>query len=185
MTIYANYNNETGEITDFTEQIECTREHYIECDKALKDRFDKGVFSDKVINGELVDISSTQEYIEERNKQQYKTAKAQIVQDNQLLYNAKLKDGIYYNGIKFDCDDRALLRLSAQAMDNQITARVEPIIWYDYDYCQQTLSTEEFSQLCGAVKNFTTELESKNCQINIAIHNAKNLTELEAIKIAY
>lgn len=130
---------------------------------------------------EIIDISQTAEY----QAAELEKARKIKIAENQSVYEAKLKEGLVYNGIKYDCDDRALLRISAQAIDNQLTNRTEPLIWFDYDYNPQTLTIEEFAGLCNSIKTITTSIESKNCELNIAINNAQTFEELGAILIDY
>lgn len=132
-------------------------------------------------SGSIIDISQTPEYI----ALELEKAKEVKRNENRAAYETRFKAGIIYNDIKYDCDDRALLRISAQAMDNQLTNRTEPLTWFDYDYHPQILTLEEFSGLCNVIKNITTAIESKNCELNIVINNAQTFEELGVILIDY
>ena len=139
----------------------------------------------KIIDNEPVDISATSEYLDMQNTLVLQEAKAKKIQENTDIYNSKLQGGILFNGNKFDCDDKSLLRLTAQLMDNQMTNRTEPIVWFDYGYSPQVLSVSDFIELQEKVKTFITNLEVINCETNIAIQNALSIEDLNEIEIDY
>lgn len=128
----------------------------------------------------IVDISQTPEYL----TAELESAKLSKIEENEKNYNKRLKNGVIYNGIKYDCDDRACLRVSGQSIKN-LKSPIDIIEWFDYDFQSQLLTTDEFNELEDAIIQINRTIEVKNCSINEQIANAQNIDELNLIDINY
>ncbi len=146
-------------------------------DKLRYDETQNGIFQD--IKG-VIDISQTYEYLSNK----LENAKIQKLADNEKKYTERLKSGVIYNGIKYDCDDRACLRVSGQSIKN-IKSPKNIIEWFDYDFKPQCLTEEEFNQLEDAIIEINRNIEIKNCQVNEQVLNAQSLEELNLIDTNY
>ncbi|MDD3420381.1 MAG: hypothetical protein PHE78_07280 [Candidatus Gastranaerophilales bacterium] len=187
--IKVNYEQQTGNILGFyhegisypngipTPSIEISDEQHM----SIMEKQDMW----KIIDNELVDISATEEYFNMQSTLVFQEAKAKKIRENAEAYDLRLQGGILFNSNKFDCDDKSLLRLTAQLMDNQMKNLMEPIVWFNYNYNPQTLSVSDFAQLQEKVKTFITNLEAINCETNVAIQNAPSIEDLSAIEINY
>lgn len=128
----------------------------------------------------VIDISQTPEYI----AIELEAAKKIKLAENEKNYNARLKSGVIYNGVKYDCDDRACLRVSGQSIKN-LKSPIDIIEWFDYYFQSQSLTTDEFNELEDAIIQINRAIETRNCYINAQVENVQSLEELNLINIDY
>lgn len=183
MKIYATYDN-NGDLVQFAEEINCATEPYIECSEDVRTRFNSGIFTDKVKNGLLYDISQNPDYIEQQTEIKLQESKTEKLSQNTANYNERLRSGVIYGDNKFDCDDRACIRINGQYLKN-LKNPADSIEWFDFDYNPVILTLDDFEELVDKVIAINREIEVKNCEINTAIKEAKTIDELEQINLDY
>lgn len=150
-------------------------------DKIRYDETQDGVFENP--KG-VIDISQTQEYIAQKTENLLHETKTEKLSLNTANYNERLHSGVVYDGNKFDCDDRACIRINGQYLKN-IKMPADSIEWFDFDYNSVILTLDDFEELVDKVIAINREIEVKNCEINTAIKIATTIDELEQINLDY
>lgn len=132
----------------------------------------------------IVDISQTQEYLAQETAKILQQTKEEKLSQNAANYNERLHSGVIYNGNKFDCDDRACIRINGQYLKN-LKMPADSIEWFDFDYNSVILTLDDFEELVDTVIAINRAIEVKNCETNLALKEAKTIDELEQINLDY
>lgn len=134
-----------------------------------------------IINGIFVDITTTPEYI----AKELEKAKNLKIEENTKKRDERLRSGVEYKGVMFDSDTDSKVNI----MGAISTLPDEAIVgWNSMDNQTITLTKAELAELGGLLVKLTSVIWGEgglNIQYLKAINSAKNLQELESIKINY
>ena len=132
-----------------------------------------------LVNNKVVDISKTPDYI----AKQLEEAKEAKLAENTTKRDARLIGGVTYKNVLFDSDtdQKINLMFAANSMND-----TDKIIWLGKNNDPLECTKSDILAIGGLISELTQKIWSElNPQYTSAIDNAKNIDELNAIKIDY
>jgi hypothetical protein len=136
--------------------------------------------TEKIVNGEAIDISQTPEYIAE----ELAKAKADKLQENTTKRDARLIAGVTYKNILFDSDQDQKINLSAIASNMSDT---DTITWFGKDGVSSLNCTKtDIENIGKLIISLTQDVWSNlNPTYIDKINACKTIEELNEIEIDY
>lgn len=133
-----------------------------------------------IVDNQFIDISNTENYLLKELQKAKESKIAEINTAKELAF----KSGIVFKGSHYDCDDRAQDRTGNRLILLNAMP-VETLEWLDYEYKAQTLTTQEFQQLCASIFERIQFIEFKTGQFLESVNLAKNIEELESLIVDF
>src|SRR5574344_244557 len=118
------------------------------------------------------------------DEEKFSEAKIQKTKEVNESKEQAFKDGIIFNGVRFDCDDRAQDR-TGNRLPLLNSVPVETLQWLDYDYQPHDFTPLEFQMLCSQIFERIQNIEFKTGIFIELIQQAKTQDELEKITINF
>lgn len=133
----------------------------------------------QIIDGVLVDISQTPEYLAE----ELAKAKEAKLQENNTKRDEHLLAGVVYKDVLFDSDTDQKINLQFYVPNMSDT---DTVIWFGKDNQPLECTREDLMAIGGLIGSLTVQVWSvQNPAYIEAINNATTMEELNAINIDY